>query len=168
VWAAFRFAIASLQHLFNIDFVGLVSITTLPWRTLILSRNTISPSSFRSLQSLRTPPFPLPLIRLLILKRPPTRPLIRARPPRNPPLTRREQDTPEPHRSQHTPHTGADRKRRIVRPEPARVAVERDEPVVQRQDGERGQRVGRFGVCGVGCCACVAAGWEEGGGSLVS
>lgn len=95
--------------------------------------------------------FPLPPIRLGIPKRKPTRPLIRARLPANPPITARKQNTPHGHRRQkraaQRPQTEAEH----ARLRPHGVAVEGKGRVPDGCDGERRERVGRFGV-GVGGC----------------
>jgi hypothetical protein len=94
---------------------------------------------------------PLPLLRLSILERKPTRPLIRARLATNPSIAAREQNTPKRNRSQERRAQRAQAERQHPRLRPHRVAVEGVDGVENRRNGKCGEGVGSFGVC-VGCC----------------
>lgn len=100
---------------------------------------------------------PLPLARLAILKREPTRPLIRARLPANPTIAARKQNAPERHGSQKRAAQRTQAEAKHARLGPQSVAVECAHGVQDGGDGERGQRVGGFGVEG-GCCGAWGGG----------
>jgi hypothetical protein len=97
--------------------------------------------------------FSLPLVRLGVLEREPTRPLVCTRLPAYPSIAARKQNTPHRHRGQEGAAQGAQAEAEHARLGPHGVAVEGVGGVQHCGDGERGERVGGFGVCVGGCGA---------------
>lgn len=89
------------------------------------------------------------LVRLSVLEREPTRPLVRTRLPADPAIAACEQNAPERNRSKETGAQGTEAEGQDTGLGPHGVAVEGVDGVKDGGYGERGQRVGGFGVgCG--------------------
>jgi hypothetical protein len=97
----------------------------------------------------------LPLVRLRVLKREPTRPLIRTSLAADPPVAARKQNAPHGNRSEEPRTEAAHAERCNTRFGPHAVAVEGIGRVEERRDGQRGQRIRRFGVRLIGRDTCT-------------
>jgi hypothetical protein len=99
----------------------------------------------------------LPLLRLVVLEREPTRPLVSARLPADPAIAAREQKAPEGNRSQERGAQRAETEGQDTCLGPHSVAVEGVDGVEDGGDSERGQRVRGFRVRS-GCCGACGVG----------
>lgn len=103
-----------------------------------------------------------PPIRLLILKRKPTRPLIRARLAGYMTIAGTKQQHPSANSRKQTMHRNSNRIRQRMSSRILRVAVERNRAVVRQRDRQAGHGVGSGGVGEICACGC-GSGLGEGG-----